>query len=202
MNTLFKRILKSTCLSYMISSFIINFVTWLFSYNEQQSRMLEIWANIIIFAICLIICSIVVYKGRKKEKNAKYIAHFASVTAIIYTLSTTVINIIQYIIKKENFWNGYTLLILLLFSIVSSFLMLKVKFKNYLVLSILHFFIIGIFYYIIFVVKAGYTNGNSLLISLSIYSVIYIALTIVYYLITKKKRKKQNSEKNYNNLFS
>ena len=186
----------------MISSFIINFVTWLFSYNEQQSRMLEIWANIIIFAICLIICSIVVYKRRKKEKSAKYIAHFASVTAIIYTLSTTVINIIQYIIKKENFWNGYTLLILLLFSIVSSFLMLKLKFKNYLVLSILHFFIIGIFYYIIFVVKAGYTNGNSLLISLSIYSVIYIASTIVYYLITKKKRKKQNSEKNYNNLFS
>lgn len=202
MNTLFKRILKSTCLSYMISSFIINFVTWLFSYNEQQSRMLEIWANIIIFAICLIICSIVVYKRRKKEKSAKYIAHFASVTAIIYTLSTTVINIIQYIIKKENFWNGYTLLIILLFSMVASLLILKIKIRGYLIASIFNFFVIGIFYYIIFVVKAGYTKGNSLLISISIYLAIYIASAIIYYLITKSKRKKQNSEKAYKSLFS
>ncbi len=202
MNKLFKKILYSTCLSYMISSFLLNFITWLFSYKENQSRMLELWGNIIILFICLTICSIVEYKKRKKEANTKYIVPFASVSAIIYTLSTTLTNIVQYIIKKENFWNGYTLLILILFSIVAAFLILKVKIKNYAVASILNFFVIGFFYYIIFVVKAGYTKGNSLLISLGIYLTIYIASAIIYYLISKKNSEKQNSKKSYNNLFS
>ncbi len=202
MNKLFKRILYSTCLFYMISSFLLNFIIWLSSYNENQSRMLEIWANILILFICLTVCSFVEYKKRKKEAKTKSIVLFASITSIIYTLSTTLTNIVQYIIKRENFWNGYTLLILLVFSIVATFLILKLKVKSYLVASILNFFVVGIFYYIIFVVKADYTKGNSLLISISIYSVIYIASAIIYYLITKKKRKKQNSEKTYNNLFS
>ena len=202
MNKLFKRILNSTCLSYMISSFIINFTTWLFSYKDKQSRMLEIWANILIFAICFTVCTIIICKNRKKETNSNLIYQFASITAIIYTLSTTSTNIVQYIIKKENFWNGYTLLILLLFSIIASILILKLKIKSYLVASIVNFFIIGIFYYIIYVVKAGYTKGNALLVSLGIYSVVYIISAVIYYLITQNKRKKENSEKAYKSLFS
>lgn len=202
MNKLFKRILNSTCLSYLISSFVLNFIIWLSSYNENQSRMLEIWANLIILSICLIVSSIVVYKRRKIEVTIRFIAIFTSYVGSIYTITSMIVNIIQYIIKKENFWNGYTLLILLLFAIVASFLILKIKIKSYLISSIVNFFILGIFYYIIFAVKAGYTKGNSLLISLGIYFAIYIVSAIAYYLITKKKRTKQNAEKAYKSLFS
>lgn len=202
MNKLFKRILNSTCLFYMISSFMLNFIIWLSYYNESQSRMLQIWANLVILFTCIIISTIVVYERRKKEANTKFLSIFASYVGIIYTATSITVNIIQYIIKKENFWNGYTILIILLFAIVASLLILKVKFKSYLVASITNFFILGIFYYIIFVVKAGYTKGNSLLISLSIYFAIYAISAVIYYLTTKKKHKKENSEKTYNNLFS
>ena len=202
MSNIFKKIISSTCLSYTISSFILNFIVWISSHSINQSRMLEIWANILILLVCFFCCTIIECRKNKKEAKPKFIVCFASISSVIYTFSTMVTNTVQYIIKQENFWNGYTLLILLLFSIIASFLILKIKIKSYLIASILNFFIIGIFYYIIFVVKAGFLKGNLLLISTSIYFIVYMASAVIYYLITKNNRKKQNSKKDYKSLFS
>ena len=199
MNKLFTKILFSTCLLYTICSFVINFVPWLFSENNSN-RMLAIWANLIILLMCFIVCIIYGVKNKKKLKASKH--NFIYVFGAIYTLSSYLLNIIQYIIKKDNFWNGYTLLILMFFSLTCACLILKIKFKNYLVSSILNFFVIGFFYYIFFVVKTNYKNGNALLISLGIYFVLFISIDVIYYLMITQKRKRINSEKTYKNLFS
>ena len=202
MNKFLKKIINSTCISYAICSFILNLIVWLTSSKGNQSRMLGILTNLFILFACLVISIIVNYKKRKEEAFISSLLTFASYTGIIYTISSLVVNTIQYIIKVENFWNGYTLIILLLFSIVVSFLLLKAKFKSFLISLIVNFFIIGIFYYIIFVIKSGFTKGNSLLISLSIYFIVYSLSSFIYYLTVRKRIKKENSEKNYTSLFS
>ena len=201
MNIFLLKIINTSCLIYTISSFILNFLPWLFS-KKSQSTMLTIWANLIILIISVIVSVIIEYKLRKKEKNTSSLLKLVFLCSIIYTLSSYLLNITQYIIQKENFWNGYTLLILLLFSSVASFSIEKIKFKSYLVSSIFNFILIGIFYYIFYVVKAKFNEGNSALVSLGIYCGIYITSAIVYYLIVRKKKNQENSEKSYKNLFS
>jgi len=201
MSNTYRRILNFACLSYTIISFALNFIIWLSSLKRNQSRMLEIWANIIVFLICLFTCMIIEYKKKKKQINTTFIISFASTCSILYTISSTVTNIAQYILKKENFWNGYTLIILLLFSITTTFSILRIKCSSYIVSALLNFLIVGVFYYIIFVLKAGFHKGN-LLISLTVYAIIYVVSAIVYYLITKNSRKELNSNKEYKNLFS
>ena len=201
MNKLFKNFINLSCLLYIISSFILNFLPWLFSKNNQ-STMLKIWANFIILLFCMIISTVISCKNRKKEKIISKKASFIFYGCIIYTITFFILNITQYIIQKNNFWNGYTLLIILLFSLVCSLLAYNVKFKSYLTTCIFNFFIIGFFYYIIFVVKAEYSKGNSLIISLGIYFIIFALSAFVYYLLIKKKQKNKNSEKSYKNLFT
>lgn len=201
MNKLFKNFINLSCLFYTISSFIFNFIPWLFS-KTNQSTMLKISANLIILVFCVIISTFITYKKRKKDKINNKKTSLLFLGCIIYTITFFVLNITQYIIQKNNFWNGYTLLINLLFSLVCSFLAYKVKFKSYLTTCVFNFFIIGIFYYIIFVVKAEYSKGNSLIISLGIYFIIFALSAFLYYLLINKKHKNKNSEKSYKNLFS
>ena len=197
MGKFLKRILNFSCSSYMIISFIINISIWISSYDKNQSRMLGIGANLIILLICLIISTIVLYKTRKKETNIKT---FVFTVGIIYTVISILVNIIQYIIKKENFWNGYTLLIILIFSIVVTLLGNVIK-KKFFIKSIVNFFVFGAFYYIVFIVKAGYTKGSSFIISIGIYVVIFSLYTITCYFINKNKQIKDNLKKDYNNVF-
>ncbi len=196
-----KRISNSTCIFYTIFSLVLNFIPWLFSKNNQ-SNMLKIKANLIILLFCTIISIVIICIRSNKEINVKSKEKFYIFGSFIYTISFFILNITQYIIKKENFWNGYTLLIILLFGLVCSFLVYKFKFKNYLVASIFNFFVIGIFYYIIFVLKSEYSNGNSLIISLGVYFIIFTLSAFIYYLFIRKKHKIKNSEKSYKNLFS
>ena len=199
MNKLFKKIVNLTCLLYVVSSFILNFLPWLFS-KKGNSTMLTIWANLIIFITCFIFASAFMCKHKNKKECSKL--KLFNLIGGIYSIAFFCLNIIQYIIKKENFWNGYTLLILILFGFVCSILITKVKINNYLVSAIFNYIILGIFHYIFFVIKAGFTKGTYLLISIGIYTLIYVSSAIVYYIFIAKNHKKQNSNKTYKNLFS
>lgn len=206
MNKFFSRIFNLSCFYYMIVSFVLNFIAWIFSENNHN-RMLTIWANLVLYLICFIASIFLLNTKRKLKSNTSKIddvlyKYGIYKSGIIYTLVFFVLNTTQYIIKVENFWNGYSIMLIILFSAVSTFLILKVKFKSFLVCSILNYFIIGIFYYIFFVVKANFKNGNALLISIGVYTTIYIICSIVYYLLIAKKQSVENSEQNYKNLFS
>ena len=198
--------LNSSCLYFMISSFILNFIAWIFSENNHN-RMLTIWANLLVFLICIIISIYICYKKRKKLSKTNFFENALCKygiykSCIIYVLTFFLLNITQYIIKVENFWNAYSILIIILFSIVASFLIIKVKFKSYLANSFINYFVIGIFYYIFYVIKANFNSGNAQLISIGIYTLLYIACAFTYYLIIAKKRCVKNSEENYKNLFT
>ncbi len=201
MNKLFLKTLFTSCFLFTICSFIINFTVWIFSSNNQ-SRMLIIWANLLILLVCFIISFFTVHKNSKKNNASSNKLKFTYIAGIIYTLSFFAVNSFQYIIKKENFWNGYTLIILLIFGITSSILILKVKFKNYFASSLFNFFCIGIFYYTVFVIKANFSKGNSLIIVLGAYTMVYISSAVIYYLISKNRQQKHNAQKEYSNLFS
>lgn len=200
MANLFKKILSYTCFLYTLLSFVLNLIVWFT--NGMSSIMLGFSGNMIVLLFCFITSLACIYKARKKKASTNTSLKFYYCVGIVYSFSSICVNVIQYIIKKDNFWNGYTLIILLLFSVVCSFLVFKIKIKNYLISAIFNFFVLGVFYYIIFVIKAGYTKENSLLISLGIYFATYALISIAYYLIIRKKYKKQNSEKSYKSMFS
>jgi len=200
MSNLFKKIFGLTCIIYAFISIALNIIVWIS--NGMKGIMLKIGANIIILVICCIISSILSIKNRKKEKNNRFIFAYTLYVCSIYTVSSFIVNVLQYIVKIENFWNGYTVLILLIFSLVSSFLILKIKFKNYLLSSIVYFFVLGIFYYILFIVKTGFSKGNTLLIVLGIYIIAFAIIdTLYYFLHYKRKRNNDNNNKAYNSLF-
>lgn len=201
MKKLFVRIINSSCLLFAILSFILNFIIWLSS-KGNQSKMLRIGANLIILLLCTIICMIFEYRKRKKERKANDFNKLIFIGSIVYTLSFYLLNTTQYIIKQNNFWNGYSLLIIVLFSFIVSFLIVKVKIKNYFSSSLLSYFTVGIFYYIFYVVKANYGKGTFLIISLTIYTLIFIMCSVTYYLVIKRKQKVENTEQPYKNLFS
>lgn len=201
MNKIFAKITNLSCLSFMVLSFIINFTTWIFSENNS-SRMLKIRANLLIFLVCFIVWTILIYKKRKKENFINVKIPLLFTCGIVYTLSFFLLNTTQYIIEIANFWDGYSLLLLLLFGFVSSLLIEKIKIKNYLLSSILNYIVVGIFYYIFYVVKANFKSGTSLLISIGIYTIIFTISAIVYYLVVAKKQTKENTEKEYKNLFT
>lgn len=191
-----KNLFSSTCMSYFIISFTINMIVWI-SHGVNNSRMLHIWANLLILLFCFVICSILYYKKKKFE----FSFNFFFLTSLLYTILSLFLNCLQYIIKKENFWNGYTLLLVLLFSVVLSFCMKKCNFKDYFISAIFYFFMLGIFYYIFFVVKTGYKN-NLMIVSLGVYVFVYIIFAVTFYFINKKKLKRDNNQKKYESLYT
>lgn len=194
----FLRAIKLDCLIYSITTIILNLIAVFIA--SSTVNLLKIEASLIVLAICSLISFLIVYLNKKEVKEPTKTLSIINLSSIFYTIFSIVVNIFAYIFKIDNFWDIYSILIILVFSIILSIFVSFVRIKSYLLSTIVYFLVIGVFYCIIFIAKTGF-KGSNILIVLGIYIAMFVLASVLYYFIFKAKEKQKDEEKSYDNMF-
>ena len=195
----FLKAIQLDCLFFLIANLIFNIISVLTT--STTTHLLKIGVSLIILLICTIISFLIVFFKKKKTKEITIFEKIIYNLGIYYTIFSILTNIFAYIFEEDNFWDIYTILIILAFSAIISLSNAFVKINSFLLSSITHFFVCGIFYYIVFVVKAS-LKGSNILISVAIYLLIFIISSVIYYFVFERKKKEAEKEISYTNMFN
>lgn len=195
-----KNILGLICLSYMATTFFANIITWATGSSSTTMLNIKVCVVFMLFSIAFgFLFAFLV--ATKKKKLPKIIKIFFDIS-ISYTIFYIILNSFALITKKENFWDNYSLIAIMVFSIILVLMITNVRFNSYLMSSIIYFLIFGAFYTFIFVYKANYIKGTSLIISITVFLILFVAIDICYYFLTRNESKKKNKEKEYKSMFN
>ncbi len=196
--SIFVPLIKYTCLYFLIASLFLNLLTFFMFLSDGLHELLAVWANLIVFLVCFIVSAIVVCIKKKSNKLNSTIDYFSFAT-FSYTIEFLGINIIGSFLGK--IWTIYTILLIFAFSFLISLLRYVMKFKNYFLHAIIYFFVLGIFYSLVVLTIAGYGSGNTIIIVVGIYSIVYIICALLYFFIKKHKEENENNKKQYQSQF-
>ena len=126
---------------------------------------------------------------------------------VLFTvLSVTMYSASAIFSGKLNGWIPKLDLILMLlimsFSVCAANLLLKSEKVSSALRIPVHFIVLGIVYYMLFVIWGGFaTNGATTLIALILYALIYAVCISVYYMIRGVFKKHDNKKQEYSSVF-
>ena len=195
-----KNLLGLICLSYMASTFTANMITW--CNGASASYLLDFKICVLIMLFSIVFGLFFGFLVAKKKKQLPISLKIIFDISFVYTIFYFAFNSFALITKKSNFWDAYCLLGVMIFAIILPIMVKYVKIKSYLVSSILYFVVYGLFYGYTFIYKANYRKGTELIISITVFLLIFTALDVAYYFATKPKRIKKNKQKEYKSMFN
>lgn len=194
-----KNILGLICLSYMVTTFTANMISWIS--GSSASTMLNIKVCVVFLLLSIAFGFIFAFFVAKKKKALPKPLKIIFNISIAYTFLYFILNGFALITKKQNFWDTYCLIALMIFTIIIVLMNEYIKISNYLLSSVLYFVVFGGYYTFNFIYKSDYSKGTSLIISITIFLVAFFAIDICYYFLTRSKSKKENKEKEYKSMF-
>ncbi len=192
---------RMSCLSYFSITFIMNMIYWI---TEKEPIIIKFNHNLIIFLLCFLIfgmISIFFYKPNIKQPNSVWLIVYK--TAIIYTFLSFYLRLHSLIDKSKDIFinSSQMLLIVLAISVAISLSLVKIKINKYFLKSLYYFFLLGVSFVLIFVVKANYLNADAI-VAIAIYIGVFLLFDLsIYFIFVKRKATKKNEEKAYKNVF-
>ncbi|MBQ8545885.1 MAG: hypothetical protein IJ437_02965 [Clostridia bacterium] len=184
------------CVIFTIISLVFNCFYSILLWPLLPNIGVNLLTLLISFIPALIIL-LVRYKLKKPLINTKMKIVYS--ISVVYSSIFIIFNISTVFFK--DVWNLYTILIILLLSIIISIIRYYVPISNYLIKTIIYFIVLAIPYFIITLAFAGLGKGNAIIIVFSVYAVAYIISSVTIFLIIRARAKAENNNKSYKKQF-
>lgn len=191
-NKFILHILAIACVFYLPCTLFINLIC----HFVLNGRLLQAWANLIVFFIVFIFALILNIKTKFLIKNG-----IIRNIGYIYSILSFSINLLVFILEDGKMWTILSMLLILLYSIIASILLQYLKIGNYLVRSLIYYVVSIVSFMILTVGIAKYTEGNSTMLLFGIFTIVYIIIAIVYFYIKRSFYSYENKEKAYKRQF-
>ncbi len=185
-------ILILSCVLYAPTSILINLICSL-TLNE---KLLQAWANLIIFAIALVIGLFLYFSFRVRAVN-----YIINRSAVIYTVISFILNTLVFIIENGKIWTLYSIVLILVYSIVTALFMKYIKIKSYLIKTLIYYVLSLASFLILTVGIAGYKSGNLVMIFFGSFTIFYVISSITYFYVKRSFASYENEEKVYKRQF-
>ena len=118
------------CIVYAVSTFFLNI------FLSLKGVVLEVWANLLIFALILIVSTIIVLVKKIAIKS-----FIPKSIAVIYTILSTALNVSLAIVAELNMWHWTTVALLATYSLIISILLKYLRLNSYLLRSFIYYLI-------------------------------------------------------------
>ncbi|MBE6673688.1 MAG: hypothetical protein E7596_01120 [Ruminococcaceae bacterium] len=185
-------ILILSCVVYAPTSILINLVCSL-TLNE---KLLQAWANLIIFAISFIIGLFLYFLFHVSANNP-----IINYSATIYTIISFIINTFVFIIEDGKVWTKYSIILILCYSLIIALTIRYLKIKSYLIKSLIYYALSLASFLILTVVIAGYNTGNLVMIFIGSFTIFYVISSVTYFYVKRSFASYENEEKAYKRQF-
>lgn len=185
-------ILILSCVLYAPTSILINLICSV----TLHGKLLQAWANLIIFAITLIAALFIYFSFRIRAKN--FIIKRAST---IYTSISFIFNTFVFIIENGKIWTYDSIILILLYSVITAVLMKFLVIKSYLIKTFLYYVISLTSFLLLTVGIAGYNSGNHVMIFIGSFTIFYVVSSITYFYVKRSFASYENEEKVYKRQF-
>ena len=194
-------ILALSCLIFAPISIILNAIS---AIAVGPKVLLKVGTILILFLLIVFVVSIIILLKSdriKKLENKKNVFIYSS---LFYTGFSVIINIIAWLMQSEksgNLWNIYTIITLLIFSIVISLVIRYLRTNSIVLSSIVYLIVTAVPYFVILVGITEFFKGAKVFIPIGIYLLIY-GITVTAFAVKKyKKIEKELNEKPYEKQF-
>ena len=185
-------ILILTCVLYAPTSILIN----LFCALTLHGKLLQAWANLIIFALILIVSMFIYFPFKIQAKN-----YIIKRTSIIYTIVSFIVNTVVFIIENGRIWTYNSLILILCYSLITALLMKYLKIKSYLVKTFIYYALSLASFLLLTIAIAGYKTGNLVMIFIGSFTIFYVISSITYFYVKRSFVSYENEEKVYKRQF-
>ncbi|MBQ8145273.1 MAG: hypothetical protein IJ039_00675 [Clostridia bacterium] len=185
-------ILEIACFFYLPITFTINFLC----HFMLNGKLLQAWANLIIFLITFVIALIVGFKSQFRIKDG-----IVRNTCSIYTILSFIINTFVFIIDDGKMWSVKSMILILSFAIIIALLLRYLKIKLYLIRTLIYYCVCLAAFMFLTVGIAEYTNGNNTMLLFGIFTIVYAIISIIYFYVKRSFLSFENDEKNYKRQF-
>jgi hypothetical protein len=165
-------------------------------YFLLHKQLLVAWANLLIFCVVAIGSAIALYGSHLYCK-----IKFVNRTATIYTIISFTVNAFVFIILDGSLWKLSTILLIFGYAALTSLLMEFLKIKSYLLRTLIYFVISLVFFLIMTILIANYTEGNTEMLLFLFFTIFYFFCSVIYYNIKRSAESLDNEEKTYKKQF-
>jgi len=186
-------VLALTCIAFTPLSFIINFICGV---SITISTMLQLWAGILIFALCFLISLIkmIIKKINYKKSAINYFSY-------LYTAIYFVLNIFVMAVDNTNIWNLFSLLILVPYSAIIAILMQYLRLNSFLLREIIYYALSVTSFLLLTSVIGDYNQGYMTMILFGTFTVVFSIGAFIYYLVKRSIEQAENDDKAYKPMF-
>lgn len=194
-------IISLSCLIFAPLTATLNII---FGLIEGPKILLKLEIIFILFLLTVFTVSVVIILRNKNIKFLNNKKTFPTISSIIYTLLSFIINTVACILKAErsgSLWNLYTIITLILFSVIFTIVYLYLRSHNFVFKAIVYLLITAIPYFVILSVISGFFKGTDIFIPAGIYILIYAITVVIFAVKSGKRAQKELDEKPYENQF-
>ena len=184
-------ILTLSCTIFTPSSIGINLI----SHFALKGNLMHVWACLLVFIIIFIVSAFLVLKHSKQIQNKAII--FGS---CMYTIISFSINLFVFIIMDGSLWKIESSILILIYSAIFAYFYYYLKIKSYLKKTIIYYALSLTSFLILTVAFAKYNSGNTVVLLLSIFSIVFIIIAVIIYYVKKAFQRFENEEKPYKRL--
>ena len=190
-------ILTSIC--FGVLSLIFNFLSLL---GTSYNSLLVIWANLLVL-LPSVLFGYLISRAISKKNSVCNIKRFAGILPTsIYFISFFSLNLLPFINNKlGSLWNIYTIVILLVNSMIFFIILHFLCEKPFWLKAILSFITFGISYMLIVVLLGNFNQGNQILTVIAIYLLLFALVCTICYIIRSILKSKENTKKKYTKQF-
>ena len=178
------------CIVYAVSTFFLNI------FLSLKGVALEAWANLLIFALILIVYTIIVFL-----KNIVIKSFIPKSIAIIYTILSTALNVSLAIVAELNMWHWTTVILLAAYSLIITILLKYLRLNSYLLRSFIYYLISIFSFFLLTNVIGRYKAGNLNILLFGIFTHTYIVMSIVFFYVKRSFLQIENEEQDYKKQF-
>ena len=178
------------CIVYAVSTFFLNI------FLSLKGVALEVWANLLIFALILIVSSIIVLVKKIAIKS-----FIPKSIAIIYTILSTALNVSLAIVAELNMWHWTTVILLAAYSLIITILLKYLRLNSYLLRSFINYLISIFSFFLLTNVIGRYKAGDLNILFFGIFTLTYIVMSIVFFYVKRSFLQIENEEQDYKKQF-
>lgn len=187
-----------SCVVHSVLSTLINLLCW-FLLDKRLPTLAFAFA---IFGISFLVSAITVLIKKKKDFSCGKIIKWLGRSACVYTPVSLFLNLLVYMINSGLFWNIYSILLIILFSLTVGACTVWFRPKKFIYGALLYFVITFVIYCLITISIGGYGEGNKYIVLIGVYLIVYAVCTIIIYFIKRSLDKDKQNNLPYKNQFN
>lgn len=187
-----------SCVVHSVLSTLINLLCW-FLLDKRLPTLAFAFA---IFGISFLVSAITVLIKKKKDFSCGKFIKWLGRSACVYTPVSLFLNLLVYMINSGLFWNIYSILLIILFSLTVGACTVWFRPKKFIYGALLYFVITFVIYCLITISIGGYGEGNKYIVLIGVYLIVYAVCTIIIYFIKRSLDKDKQNNLPYKNQFN